>query len=132
MATEKINALTFYMHDDIDEIFDEKGNMFLALRKIQWAKVGVDPDPDKGKLELRKWNIKPDGSEVPGKGFSFLTENGPSELIDVLIDQGYGNTETILGKLKERDDFTEAVDRLYNGVDEDSDEYFDPREALLS
>ena len=132
MATEKINALTFYMHDDVDEIFDEKGNMFLALRKIQWAKVGADPDPDKGKLELRKWNIKPDGSEIPGKGFSFLTENGPNELIDVLIEQGYGNTETILGKLKERDDFVEAVDRMYNGVDEDSDEYFDPREALLS
>ena len=132
MATEKINALTFYMHDDVDEIFDEKGNMFLALRKIQWAKVGVDPDPDKGKLELRKWNIKPDGSEIPGKGFSFLTENGPNELIDVLIEQGYGNTETILGKLKERDDFAEAVDHIYNGVNEDSDEYFDPREALLS
>ena len=26
--TESVNAIHFYMHDNMDEIFDEKGNTF--------------------------------------------------------------------------------------------------------
>ena len=122
--------LIFYMHDGIDEIFDEKGNVFLAMRKIQWAKEGAEPDPEKGKLELRKWHMKSEG-ETPGKGFSFLTEEGPHELTDVLISNGYGHTKDILELLRDRDDFEESVKSIY-GSDKDDDEYFDPRKALLS
>ena len=42
--TESVNAIHFYMHDNMDEIFDEKGNTFLAMRKIQWCKPDVEPD----------------------------------------------------------------------------------------
>lgn len=127
---EKISPITFYNHDGIDEIFDEKGNVFLAMRKIQWCKQGVEPDPDKGKLELRKWHMKPEG-ETPSKGFSFLTEEGPHELVNVLISSGYGHTKDILLKLKEREDFEESVKSIYDEVDT-NDEYFDPRETLLA
>ena len=125
------DAITFYAHDGMDEIFDEKGNVFLAMRKIQWCKAGAEPDPDKAKLELRKWHMKPDG-ETPSKGFAFLTEEGPHELVNSLVSNGYGYTKDILLKLKERDDFEESVKGIYDEVDHDSEEYFDPREALLS
>ena len=127
--TESVNAIHFYMHDNMDEIFDEKGNTFLAMRKIQWCKPDAEPDPDKAKLELRKWHMKSEG-ETPGKGFSFLTEEGPHELTDVLISNGYGHTKDILELLRDRDDFEESVKAIY-GSDKDDDEYFDPREALL-
>ena len=122
--------LIFFMHDDMDEIFDEKGNVFLAMRKIQWGKDGVEPDPEKAKLELRKWHMKPEG-ERPSRGFAFLTEEGPHELANVLVSNGYGHTKDILMKLKDRDDFEESVKAIYNEADQDDDEYFDPREALL-
>ena len=127
--TESVNAIHFYMHDNMDEIFDEKGNTFLAMRKIQWCKPDAEPDPDKAKLELRKWHMRSEG-ETPGKGLSFLTEEGPHELVDVLLYNGYGHTKDILEILKDRDDFKESVKSIY-GSDKDDDEYFDPREALL-
>ena len=124
--------LIFYMHDGIDEIFDEKGNVFLAMRKIQWAKEGAEPDPEKGKLELRKWHMKPEG-ERASRGFSFLTEEGPHELANVLVSNGYGHTQDILERLKDRPDFQDSLKAIYNeSSDQDDDEYFDPREALLS
>ena len=113
------------------QIFDEKGNVFLAMRKVQWCKPEVDPDPDKAKLELRKWHMHSDG-ETPSKGFAFLTDEGPHELANVLISKGYGHTRDILLKLKERDDFENVVKDIYNEVDHNDSEYFDPREALLS
>lgn len=128
---EPINAIHFYMHDGMDEVFDEKGNMFLAMRKVQWCKEGVEPDPEKAKLELRKWHMKAEGEERASKGFAFLTEEGPHELAKVLVSNGYGHTKDILMKLKERDDFEESVKSIYDEVDQDNDEYFDPREALL-
>lgn len=127
---EKMNAITFYTHDGMDEIFDERGNVFLAMRKVQWCKPGAEPDPEKGKLELRRWHMKPEG-ETPSKGFSFLTEEGPNELVNVLVSNGYGHTKDILMRLKERNDFEESVKAIYDEVDHD-DEYFDPREALLA
>lgn len=125
------DVITFYAHDDMDEIFDEKGNVFLSMRKIQWCKPGEEPDPEKAKLELRKWHMKSDG-ETPSKGFAFLTEEGPHELVNVLVSNGYGYTKDILLKLKERDDFEESVKSIYDEVDHDDDEYFDPRETLLA
>ena len=127
MARESTNAIHFYTHDNMDEIFDEKGNTFLAMRKIQWCKEGVEPDPDKAKLELRKWHMSAEG-EIAGKGFSFLTEEGPHELVNALISNGYGHTNEIIDLLKQRDDFNESV--VCNKEDQD-DEYFDPRETFM-
>ena len=118
--------------DDLDEIFDEKGSSFCAMRRVQWVKEGEEPDREKSKLELRKYRMGPEG-EVTGKGFSFLTEEGPDELVNVLIGQGYGDTREVLLKLKERENFKEAVETLYDDTSSDDydGEYFDMRSVLL-
>ncbi len=130
MAEKK--DILYFLHDDIDEIFDERGNTFLSMRKVQWAKSGAEADPEKGKIELRKWMITPEG-EVPNKGFSFLTEEGPHELVHMLVRNNYGNTKEILKSLATRDDFKESVTSMYE-EDESSGstgEYFDARSVLL-
>lgn len=131
MATEPLH---FYLHDNIDEVFDERGSSFCALRKVQWAKEGDDPDPEKGKLELRRWMVSPDGTEKPYKGMTFLTAEGPHNLAHVLVSNGYGETKTILNDLRKREDFKEAVEHMNDDPDAGSDsngEYFDMRDLLL-
>jgi len=132
MAFDKSEIVTPIIFDDgPNEIFDEKGNVFLALRKVQWAK-GENPtkDPEKAKLELRKWIVK-DGEEVANKGFSFLTEEGPHVLTHTLIKEGYGKTKEIIKNIKDRVDFRESVEHLYD-EESDSEDYFDMRDALLN
>ena len=121
----------YFLHDDVDEVFEEKGNSFASLRKVQWAKEGDPSDPSKAKLEIRKWYITGDG-ERPAKGFTFLTEHGPDDLVHSLINMGYGNTKDILLSLKNRKDFRDSVEHLYDKeTEEDDGEYFDARSALL-
>lgn len=114
------------------DTFDERGETFLALRKIQWG-VGQDEegDPEKAKLEIRKWNMR-NGKEMANKGTAFLTEDGPHELTKLLLSKGYGDTKESLRILSERDDFEESVKNLFNDEPSDDDgEYFNPREYLL-
>jgi len=121
------------LFDNIDEIFDERGSTFLAMRKVQWCQEGKEPDESKAKLELRKWRMTPEGEERADKGFSFLTDDGPHELAKVLVKNGYGHTKDILLSLKDREDFKDSVEHLYDGEDVSSDgEYFDMRSVLLS
>ena len=115
-----------------DDIFDERGSTFLALRKVTWYSKGKEePAEDKAKLELRKWLINKEGEEIPYKGFSFLTENGPHDLTKMLVQKGYGNTKELLIALKDRADFKESVEHMYDDNDNIS-EYFDARSTLLS
>lgn len=116
----------------LDRVFDEKGSVFLALRKLQW---GIDQneqeDPEKVKLDIRKYYSKPDGKERLSKGVSFLTEEGPSELVHVLLEEGYGDTQKCLEVLKERENFKEAVTFVFNMEEKgDNSEFFDPRQLL--
>lgn len=114
--------------EDVDEIFDERGNVILAMRKVGWA--GKEP-----KLELRKWNIGID-KETPNKGFAFLTEEGPHNLAGCLLRLGYCPTEDVLNSIKDRDDFKESLVKVLGskeaikelGIEED---YFDPKECLF-
>lgn len=117
---------------DLDMTFDEKGSTFLAMRMIQWVKDNEEPDESKAHLELRKWRVTNEGEERADKGFSFLTENGPHELVKGLIHEGYGKTKDILEEVSHREDFKEAIEHF--GEDEDSSdgEYFDMRELLKS
>lgn len=118
--------------EDINAIFDEHGNTFLAMRRTQWLKEGETPDKDKSKIELRKWRVTAEG-ERADKGFSFLTEDGPNQLVNSLIDNGFGDTKEILLKLKERDNFKDSVEHLFDKEDLSSDgEYFDMRTMLLA
>jgi len=121
------------MFDNLNEIFDEKGSTFIAMRRVQWCDEDKKPDREKSKLELRKWRITAEGEERADKGFSFLTEDGPHELTRVLVHNGYGNTKVILKELKVRDDFKDSVNHLFDKEEvSDDGEYFDIRTALLS
>lgn len=133
MAFDSNTNIRPVMFDGLDAIFDEKGSMFLSMRKVQWVKEGNEPDPSKAKLELRKWIVGPDGVEKANKGMTFLTEEGPHELAKTLVHHGYGKTKEILLELKGRKDFQESVNTLFD-KDEDtgSGEYFDMRSALLA
>lgn len=125
------NNIKYYLHGDLDEIFDERGSSFLAMRKVQWAKEDEGSDPDKAKLELRRWTINGD-KEQGLKGMTFLTEDGPHNLAKVLVSKGYGGTKELLKALVNRPDFKNSVKSLgeLEEVEEDG-EYFDMRDILL-
>lgn len=122
---------------NIDDIFDERGNRFLALRKIAWINNDVDPKDykdyeDKAALELRTWTVDEQGNETPLKGMKFLTDNGPNELVKTLVHEGFGNTKDILKELRVRDDFKNAVETINESDEEAGDgAYFDMRSLLI-
>lgn len=126
--------------DNFDYIIEEKGNSFLALRKLKWS------DNSTTRLDIRKYIIDSDGNEVVGKGVGFLTEEGPHELVKVMIETGYGKTEEILNGIKDRKDFMNCLSKVLNHaqMDEITEEnsdisfdiveeetYYDPRELVI-
>lgn len=122
-------AFEYKVNPDFDFTFDEKGNTFLALRKLSWG----EGKPEK--IELRKWYNSTDGTETPNKGFTFLTEEGPHELTKVLVEQGFGYTDDILNGLKDREDFKSSLSKVLSGEELDElgiekvdpdEEYYDP------
>ena len=126
----------------LDVVFDEgSGNSFLAMRKLRWD------ENSSFKIDLRKWFTNSDGEEIAGKGFSFITEDGPNNLVNCLIDNGFGDTRDIIEKVSTRDDFVDALvtsatalDAL--GLDElkdkvkkaaessEAESFYDPKELL--
>ena len=88
----------------LDVVFDEgSGNSFLAMRKLRWD------ENSSFKIDLRKWFTNSDGEEIAGKGFSFITEDGPNNLVNCLIDNGFGDTRDIIEKVSTRDDFVDTL-----------------------
>ena len=124
----------FIFLDRTNEIVEEKGNQYTALRYVQWIKEGDEPDPAKARLEIRRWLIDKDGTERANKGVVFMTEEGPNQLVEVMTDKGYGRTKLVLKSLIKRDDFKESVTNLEkdDDIDTSSGEYFDMRDMLLS
>ena len=122
-----------YTNDpDFDYTIDEKGNTFIALRKIDWGNKGDY------KLDLRKYYASESG-ETMSKGISFLTEEGPHELTKVLLETGYGDpdeiTDTIVYK---RPDILKKMCKVIssdpslsdpNLINEDED-FYDPEELM--
>jgi hypothetical protein len=119
------------MFGSINNVFDEKGSSFLAIRKVQWCKEDAEPDESKAKLEIRRWTLE-DGKEKALKGCTFLTEEGPHNLVKALIEEGYGHTGEVLKELKHRDDFRDAVEHLNDEEDFGEGEFFDMRSVLLA
>lgn len=127
-------AFDYKVNPDFDFIFDEKGNTFLALRKIAWSEGSQE------KLDIRKYYNSADGKETVGKGVSFITDDGPHELTKILVENGYGYTDEIIEGIKNRKDFMTSLVSILNEEQtsqlelEDVDpneEYFDPVESLL-
>lgn len=130
---EKKDNIGYKLYGDLDMIFDEKGSTFLAMRKVAWFNKdkGIEPSEEKAKLDMRKWTANDNGNDIPLKGFSFLTEEGPHSLTEALVDNGYGKTPKLLTSLKKREDFEESVKHMYDEEDESGTEYFDARADLL-
>lgn len=101
----------------VNEVFDEtSGNSFLALRKLRWN------ESSPFRLDIRKWFTNADGEEIAGKGVSFMTPEGPENLIQALLKHGYGDTRKTLNGIKNREDFLVCVKEVIteNGMDLDS------------
>ena len=122
----------YKVQKEFDRVIDEKGNTSIMMRKVAWG------DSDTYKLEVRKWHIK-DNKEVPSKGVTFMTEEGPSNLANAIIDQGYGKTEDYLHTLKKREDFEESLANVIGKkavtkakeTEVEAEEYYDPREFIV-
>lgn len=117
MAFKKDSEFFYeFKQDGIDEVIDEApgSNSFIGLREVRWG-----PDKD-FRLDLRKYICKTDGTEVVGKGVSFVTEDGPNTLINVLVEKGYGVTQDILDEISHREDFPKALgETLHQAIKND-------------
>ena len=110
------NNLRCHVFKDYNIPFDEKGTTVGSVRLVQWVKGDDEPNPDKAKLEIRK--LYTGGAEEKvGKGYTFSTPEGPSELAEGLLKIGYGDTKKCLKTLATRDDFKDSVENI--NVDED-------------
>lgn len=126
------NSFKYSIVENIDYTFEEKGNQFGAVRKVQWG------DSDKSYLDIRKWRNAPDGTEQAAKGYTFMTEEGPSELTKVLLNLGFGNTREVIGIIKNREDFRKSLnselgsnDEMYDeSVGTLEDDFYDPKSLL--
>lgn len=129
-------AFIYTTDPDFDYTIDEKGNTFIALRKIDWNNKG------EYKLDLRKYYASESG-ETMAKGVSFLTEDGPHELTKVLVETGYGDDNElaeaiikdrpyIAKRIKEELDnnqfYANRIDKLESTYEED--EFYDPEELI--
>lgn len=127
---------TYSVDPDFDYTVDEKGNTFIALRKIDWGNKG------EYKLDIRKYYASEAG-ETMSKGLSFLTDEGPDELTRVLLETGYGDDEEIANTLlenrkgvvarimKKNDESDIPYDWSTHLEDEvDEDDYYDPEELI--
>lgn len=120
----------------VDKIFDEiPGNAFLAVRKLRWNQNS------EFKLDIRKWFTNSNGEEIAGKGVSFMTPEGPSNLVKALLEIGVADTKTTLDGLKDRDDFLISVKEVLdeNNMDinsitvtreNSSASFYDPKSIL--
>lgn len=133
MAFKKDGNLSFTVKDDgINEVIDEKGNLTVMLREVSWGER-------EAKLELRRWIIDID-KETPMKGCSFLTEEGPNNLVNIMVKHGFGDTNIILHELSAREDFEESLVKTIGKtkvtkaketeVNISEDDYFDPNEIF--
>lgn len=126
MAFKKDGNFSYHV-GDIDETIDSRGNTVVLLRKLAWGN-------GQEKLEIRKWFIDI-SKETPSKGVTFLTDEGPGNLINALIDHGYGDTQEIITKLAQRSDFDSAlasVGKSRKDMGTASDEFFDPKSLCES
>ena len=129
MAFNK-NGEVKYSFRGINRVVEEKGNQFIRFAQIAWVGEDEEVDPSKIKYDIRRYYTDADNVEKVGKGVTFLSENGPTELAHVLVEEGFGNTSKILGTIKERDDFGDAVHEVYGDDVKSEDGTFDLRDII--
>ena len=125
-------AFTYTTDPDFDYTIDEKGNTYIALRKIDWGNKG------EYKLDLRKYYAS-DSGETMSKGVT-MSDNAADELTKVLLETGYGDdteiAETILNnrpyvaaKIKKEMEKDPKWDKIV--ACEDEEEFYDPEELVI-
>lgn len=87
-------------------IIDSKNDTMICLTKMSW-------NGGTYKLDLRKWRRKGEDI-VPNKGFSFLTEDGPNKLAEVLVSKGYGDTQVLQSILNKRPKEHKPSEKVYS------------------
>lgn len=106
-----------YNPDGVNEVIEElSATSFLALREVKWSEEDTDY-----KTDLRRYFIKQDGTEMPGKGTAI---GNPGKLAEVLVEHLYGSTKTLIGNLAQRDDYVSAMGQYYAEFDDDCYEEF--------
>lgn len=122
--------------ESLNEVVDElPGNRFIAFRKLRWN------EGSPFKYDLRNWYTNAEGEEIAGKGVSFMTPEGPSNLAEALLKHGFGDTRKILNEISDREDFLVSVKEVITEKDIDLDSvqipdiesvgtYYDPKSIL--
>lgn len=130
MAFKK-NGEFKYSFRGINRIVEERGNQFIRFAQIAWKGEDEECEPSEIKYDLRKYTTDSDGKERMLKGVSFLSEEGPTELTHILLEEGFGKTENVIDIIKTRQDFKDAVEASY-GIHTDNidDGTFDLRDII--
>lgn len=90
----KSTDFSYEIDPNFDFTIDEKGNKYIALRKIKWG------SSDEYKLDLRNYVSNEDG-EIMLKGCTFISEETGHELANVLVREGYGHADDIVNDIVE-------------------------------
>ena len=134
MAFKKDSGPISYQikENGINQLIDEKNNTITMLREVSWNGRAAH-------LELRKWVVEENG-EKPMKGYSFSTEEGPHNLVNVMTGLGFGDTKVILNNIKERSDFEPAlvetigmqkvIEAKNTEYEISNDEFYDPKNMI--
>lgn len=105
MAKFTKGTFEYHIVDGFDKVFDEKGNKFGSVRKVIWG----EDDGSPGKLEIRRWIATTDG-ERASSGYVFNNQDkGPTELVHILLECGYGDTSKVINIVSKREDFFETI-----------------------
>ena len=88
--------------DGINELVYENNNTCIMLREVSW---GNRPH----KLEVRKWNIDVNNTEIPNKGLTFPSKDAADALVHSMTKVGFGQTKQIIHNIKDRSDFEDSL-----------------------
>lgn len=78
-------------------LIEENENTRIYFSEVSWNK-------NPAKKEIRKWLVKDDGSITALKGVTFNDDSSLDRLTEVLVDEGYGDKNTLMSKLSTRPD----------------------------
>ena len=103
---EKADIQYSYNPEGVNEVIDElSATSFVALREVKWSE-----EEEEYKTDIRRYFIKQDGTEMPGKGTAIAN---PGKLAEVLVDHLYGTTTTMLKSMTQRDDYMSSMGLVY-------------------
>lgn len=117
------NKANYEIDPNVNIITNEYENSYIALRRVKW----FDNDY---KLELRKWTSSTHG-ETPGKGITFNGDEDLSELVETLIENGYGDTQTVQKLINKRSGNEEENNKPTNPIIiGNGDGFYDPKDIF--